>query len=86
MFNVPRALKIVNELHLYVQEVQDTMPEMMPLVQQVLSPLMGVSSNGGGRSEPTFGGKKRIISEATRAKMRAAAAKRWGKKSQRRTT
>ena len=80
MFDVPRALKIVNELQTYVQEVQDTMPEMMPLVQQVLAPLM----NG---QQPLMQGKpKKHISEATRAKMRAAAAKRWGKKSQRRTT
>ena len=80
MFDVPRALKIVNELQTYVQEVQDTMPEMMPLVQQVLAPLM----NG---HQPLMQGKpEKQISEATRAKMRAAAAKRWGKKSQRRAT
>ena len=81
MFDVPRALKVLNELQIYVQEVKDTMPAMMPLVQQVLAPLMN------GHGEVLMGGKpKKHISEATRAKMRAAAAKRWGKKSQRRTT
>ena len=78
MFDVPRALKIVNELQGYVQEVRDTMPEMMPLVQQVLAPLMN------GHGAPLMQGKpKKTISPETRAKMRAAAAKRWGKKSHR---
>ena len=81
MFDVPRALKIVNELQTYVQEVQATMPEMMPLVQQVLAPLMN-----GHKERPMTGKPKKHISEATRAKMRAAAAKRWGKKSQRKST
>ena len=78
MFDVPRALKIVNELQGYVQEVRDTMPQMMPLVQEVLKPLMN-----GHQEQPMQGKPRKHISEATRAKMRAAAAKRWGKKSHR---
>ena len=70
MVDAAHALRTMNRLQLDVQEIVKEMPELLPLAGLVLRPLL----NGHGGELPK---KKKRISAATRAKMRAAAAKRW---------
>lgn len=82
MATAKEAIRLLETLG-YVAEQLKAMPKLQPLAAEILGP---VFLNGTGVPVP----KVRHVSAATRAKMRAAAAKRWGKKgkkqSQRGTT
>jgi len=74
-FEAKAALSLMQDLQGMVERLQ-TMPEMQPIAREILRPIL----NGAFRNSEQTGKSNigRRLSEETRAKMRAAAQKRWG--------
>lgn len=79
-FDAKRALQLMEEMQRSAETLIG-MPEMLPIAREILMPVLNGHETA--PVAPQAKVKGRHISEATRAKMRAAAAKRWAKKSQR---